>query len=61
MQPETAKRLHDALAAAEAIQRIETSNSTESDEARWVAQLAIERMLITLGEALKHAIQTDAR
>ena len=56
MQTETAKRLRDVLAAAEELRDIAHASTRKTER---VDQLAIERLLVTVGEALNHAIQAD--
>ncbi len=60
MQIETAKRLHDALSAAIRIQEIAAIQEPETHESQGIRQLAIERLLATVGEALNRAIQADS-
>lgn len=59
MRIETAKRLHDALTAATKIQEIVALLEPEIHESLEIRQLAIERLLAIIGEALNRAIQSD--
>ena len=58
MQLETAKRLRDALDAAHEIGTIVELSQDQHVDSQRVHQLAIERLLATVGEALNRAKQS---
>lgn len=59
MQPETAKRLRDALDAAIETRDVASTPGIRSPDLLRMQQLAIERLLAIVGEALNHAMQPD--
>lgn len=59
MQAETAKRLRDALDAAHEIGTIVELSRNQHLDSQRDHQLAIERLLATVGEALNRAIRAD--
>lgn len=59
MQPETAKRLHDALDAAIETREVVSTPGIQSPNLLRIQQLAIERLLAIVGEALNWALKSD--
>jgi uncharacterized protein with HEPN domain len=61
MQPEIAKLLHDIIEAGENVQRLTAGVSREEYEESEMRRWAVERQMITVGEALNVALQKDPR
>ena len=59
MQPEVAKLLRDILEAGESVREFTEGMSFNDYLGARVVRLAVERQMITVGEALNNALQQD--
>ena len=59
MRPEVEDRLYDIIEAGESVQRMTAGVSFDDYKRDEIRRLAIERQMITVGEALSVALQLD--
>jgi uncharacterized protein with HEPN domain len=59
MQPEVAKLLRDILEAGKSVQQFVAGVSFDDYEQSLMMRMAVERQMITVGEALNNALQQD--
>lgn len=59
MQPEVAKLLRDILQAGNSVQQFVAGATFEDYEQSLMMRMAVERQMITVGEALNNALQQD--